>query len=133
MKIWISFFEIWVSIKYLYPKTKRKVFFSNHTFSFFRNFFRCSNVNYCNVSNERFREELTSKILGINGHLKIQSSFSNGLKVNKEFSEDLKKKNDNLIIHEIVLSQGLMNFKKYSNGVLLKGVTSDFLKIEKFF
>ncbi len=129
----ISFFEIWVSIKYLYPKTREKFFSLITLFSFLGISLGVATLIIVMSVMNGFREELTSKILGINGHLKIQSSFSNGLKANKEFSKDLKKINDNLIIHEIVLSQGLMNFKKYSNGVLLKGVTADFFEDRKIF
>ncbi len=129
----ISFFEIWVSIKYLYPKTREKFFSLITIFSFLGISLGVATLIIVMSVMNGFREELTSKILGINGHLKIQSSFSNGLKVNKEFSKDIKKKNENLIIHEIVLSQGLMNFKKYSNGVLLKGVTANFFEDRKIF
>ena len=73
-----------------------------------------------------FREELTSKILGINGHLKIKSSFGNALKNNSEFPEKIVDIDKNLIIHKVVTSQGLLTFKKYSSGVLIKGVTENF-------
>ncbi len=129
----ISFFEIWVSLKYLYPKTKEKFFSLITLFSFLGISLGVATLIIVMSVMNGFREELTSKILGINGHLKIQSSFNSGLKANKEFSKDLKKKNENLIIHEIVLSQGLMNFKKYSNGVLLKGVTGDFFEDRQIF
>ena len=71
-------------------------------------------------------EELTSKILGINGHLKIKSSFGNVLKNDSDFSEKIVNVDKNLIIHKVVASQGLLNFKKYSSGVLIKGVTENF-------
>ena len=35
-----------------------------------------------------FREELTSKILGINGHLKVQSIYSSGMKIDEEFKKE---------------------------------------------
>ena len=72
-----------------------------------------------------FREELTSKILGINGHLKIKSTFSNGLKNDSNYKK-IVETDKSLIIHKVVSSQGLLSFKKYSSGVLIKGVTENF-------
>ena len=60
-----------------------------------------------------FREELTSKILGINGHLKIKSSFGNALKI-IQISEKIVDIDKNLIIHKVVTSQGLLKNTKWS-------------------
>ena len=122
----ISFFEIWISLKYLFPKTKEKFFSVITLFSFLGISLGVATLIIVMSVMNGFREELTSKILGINGHLKIKSSFGNGLKNDSEFSEKIIDVDKNLIIHKVVASQGLLNFKKYSSGVLIKGVTENF-------
>ena len=122
----ISFFEIWISLKYLFPKTKEKFFSVVTLFSFLGISLGVATLIIVMSVMNGFREELTSKILGINGHLKIKSSFGNGLKNDSEFSEKIVDVDKNLIIHKVVTSQGLLTFKKYSSGVLIKGVTENF-------
>ena len=122
----ISFFEIWISLKYLFPKTKEKFFSAVTLFSFLGISLGVATLIIVMSVMNGFREELTSKILGINGHLKIKSSFSNGLKDDSEFSKKIVDVHKNLVIHKVVASQGLLSFKKYSSGVLIKGVTENF-------
>ena len=122
----ISFFETWISFKYLLPKTKEKFFSVVTLFSFLGISLGVATLIIVMSVMNGFREELTSKILGINGHLKIKSSFGNGLKNDLEFSEKIVEVDKNLIIHKVVTSQGLLTFKKYSSGVLIKGVTENF-------
>ena len=128
----ISFFEIWISLKYLFPKTKEKFFSVVTLFSFLGISLGVATLIIVMSVMNGFREELTSKILGINGHLKIKSSFGNGLKNDSEFLEKIVDVHKNLIIHKVVTSQGLLSFKKYSSGVLIKGVTENFFWREIF-
>ena len=99
----ISFFEIWVSLKYLFPKTKEKFFSVVTLFSFLGISLGVATLIIVMSVMNGFREELTSKILGINGHLKIKSSFGNGLKNDSEFLEKIVDVDKNLIIHKVVL------------------------------
>ena len=122
----ISFFEIWISLKYLFPKTKEKFFSVVTLFSFLGISLGVATLIIVMSVMNGFREELTSKILGINGHLKIKSSYGNELKNNSEFSDKILDVDKNLIIHKVIASQGLLSFKKYSSGVLIKGVTEKF-------
>ena len=122
----ISFFEIWISLKYLFPKTKEKFFSVITLFSFLGISLGVATLIIVMSVMNGFREELTSKILGINGHLKITSSFGNGLKIDSEFPEKIVDVDKNLIVHKVVASQGLLTFKKYSSGILIKGVTENF-------
>ena len=96
----ISFFEIWISLKYLFPKTKEKFFSVITLFSFLGISLGVATLIIVMSVMNGFREELTSKILGINGHLKIKSSFGNGLKNDTEFSNSTV--NDTLTLTNIV-------------------------------
>ena len=122
----ISIFEIWISLKYLLPKTKEKFFSVVTLFSFLGISLGVATLIIVMSVMNGFREELTSKILGINGHLKIKSTFTNGLKNDSQLQNKIFETNKSLKIHKVVSSQGLLNFKKYSSGVLIKGVTENF-------
>ncbi len=129
----MSFFEIWISTKYLFPKTKEKFFSLITLFSFLGISLGVATLIIVMSVMNGFREELTSKILGINGHLKIQSIFSDGMKGDDDFSINFAEDNKNLILHKVVMSQGLMNFKKYSKGILIKGVEEKFFEERDIF
>ena len=68
----VTFFEIWVSLKYLLPKTKEKFFSIITIFSFVGISLGVATLIIVMSVMNGFREELTSKVLGINGHLKIK-------------------------------------------------------------
>ena len=80
-----------------------------------------------------FREELTSKILGINGHLKVQSIYSSGMKIDEEFKRSIANKTNKILTHEIVSGNGLLSYKNYSNGILIKGVDVNYFEERKIF
>ena len=80
-----------------------------------------------------FREELTSKILGINGHLKVQSIYSSGMKIDEEFKRSITNKTNKILTHEIVSGNGLLSYKNYSNGILIKGVDVNYFEERKIF
>ncbi len=122
----ISFFEIWISLKYLFPKTKEKFFSVVTLFSFLGISLGVATLIIVMSVMNGFREELTSKILGINGHLKIKSTFSGGLKNDSQLSQIIVEADKSLTVHKVVGSQGLLSFKKYSSGVFIKGVTEKF-------
>ncbi len=128
----ISFFEIWVSTKYLFPKTKEKFFSLITIFSFLGISLGVATLIIVMSVMNGFREELTSKILGINGHLKVSSKYSNKIKVEKNSYNFLQSKK-NILTHEIIISQGLISYKNYSNGVLLKGVNKKFFEERDIF
>ena len=128
----ISFFETWNSFKYLFPKTKEKFFSVVTLFSFLGISLGVATLIIVMSVMNGFREELTSKILGINGHLKIKSSFGNELKNDSEILEKIVDVDKKFIIHKVLTSQGLLTFKKYSSGVLIKGVTENFFFREKY-
>ena len=129
----ISFFEFWVSYKFLFPKTKEK-FFSIITFISFAGIALgvATLIIVMSVMNG-FRDELTSKILGVNGHLKIKPF--NNLKIEKhnQIKVEIEKKSNDLKVHKVVLGQGLLNHYSYSSGILMKGVEADYFTERKLF
>ena len=129
----ISFFELWVSYKFLFPKTKEK-FFSIITFISFAGISLgvATLIIVMSVMNG-FRDELTSKILGVNGHLKVKPF--NNLKIEKhdELKINIEKKIKNINVHKVIVGQGLLNYRSYSSGILMKGVETDYFLERKIF
>ena len=80
----VTFFEIWVSLKYLLPKTKEKFFSIITIFSFVGISLGVATLIIVMSVMNGFRDELTNKILGVNGHLKLQ--HFNNLKINNNDS-----------------------------------------------
>ena len=89
----ISFFELWVSYKFLFPKTKEK-FFSIITFISFAGISLgvATLIIVMSVMNG-FRDELTSKILGVNGHLKVKPFNNFKIEKHDELKINIEKKN----------------------------------------
>ena len=129
----ISFFEIWVSLKYLFPKTREKFFSLITLFSFLGISLGVATLIIVMSVMNGFREELTSKVLGINGHLKIKSINNDGMKRNLNLEKKILKNFDDLKINNVILSQGLMTYKGFSSGILIKGVSKDFFHDRKIF
>ena len=129
----ISFFEIWVSFKYLFPKTREKFFSLITLFSFLGISLGVATLIIVMSVMNGFREELTSKVLGINGHLKIKSMYNDGMKRNQNLEKKILKNFDGLKINNVILSQGLMTYKGYSSGILIKGVSENFFQDRKVF
>ena len=77
-----------------------------------------------------FREELTSRLLGINGHLNI---YSFDTKIKKSEIDILKKSNafDKLI--PTTQTQAFLISNEFSKGVILKGYDTDYLNNDHFF
>ena len=76
----ITKFDIWVSTKYILPKTREKFFSLITIFSFLGIALGVATLIIVMSVMNGFREELTKKILNINGHLKIQTFYN----INKE-------------------------------------------------
>jgi len=129
----ISFFEIWVSLKYLFPTTRDRFFSLITLFSFLGIALGVATLIIVMSVMNGFREELTSKILGINGHLKVQTINNQKIHEHQKISNLLKNNVENIKISKVVTSQGLLTFRKFSSGVLLKGVDSQFFEKRKIF
>jgi len=66
-----------------------------------------------------FREELTSRLLGINGHINIYNQSGN---ISKKDAESIKKNNlENINVFPLVETQALLINKNLSQGIYLKG------------
>jgi len=107
----ITFFEIWVSWKYLLPKTREKFFSIITVFSFFGISLGVATLIIVMSVMNGFREELTSKILGVNGHLKVQPVNNFKITNSENFSNLIKNNVKGLDVSEVLIGQGLMNFK----------------------
>ena len=129
----INFFEIWVAFKYLFPKTKDKFFSIITLFSFLGISLGVATLIIVMSVMNGFREELTSKILGINGHLKIQSLANKNNSDYIKVKQRLNSKILNINITEVLTGQGLMSFKGYSSGVIIKGVNPEMFNQRKIF
>ena len=129
----ITFFEIWVSWKYLLPKTREKFFSIITVFSFLGIALGVATLIIVMSVMNGFREELTSKILGVNGHLKIQPINNFKISNNKKISNSIKDNIENIDISEVLIGQGLINYKGLSTGVLLKGVSKSYFEERKIF
>ena len=129
----ISFFEFWVSCKFLFPKTKEK-FFSIITFISFAGISLgvATLIIVMSVMNG-FRDELTSKILGVNGHLKIKAFNNFKIEKHDELKLRIEEKLEHVNAHKVIVGQGLLNYQSYSSGVLMKGVEVDYFLDRKIF
>ena len=77
-----------------------------------------------------FREELTKKILNINGHLKIQT-FYNIKKEKTNIKLLINNAFKDISIQPIYTDQGLLNSKNLTTGILLKGINYSFFEERK--
>ena len=104
----VTFFEIWVSFKYLLPKTKEKFFSIITIFSFVGISLGVATLIIVMSVMNGFRDELTNKILGVNGHLKVQ--HFNNLKINNNDSlnEILNKNITGVFVNKIIVSIGMV-------------------------
>ena len=129
----ISFFEIWVSFKYLLPKTKEKFFSIITIFSFVGISLGVATLIIVMSVMNGFRDELTNKILGVNGHLKLQ--HFNNLKINNKDSLDeiLSNKIPDIFVNKIIVSQALFSKNSFSTGVYLKGVEGKYFSERRIF
>ena len=108
----ITKFDIWVSFKYILPKTREKFFSLITVFSFLGIALGVATLIIVMSVMNGFREELTKKILNINGHLKIQT-FVNVSNSNINIKEKIEKNIVNIKTHAVYTSQGLINAKNF--------------------
>ena len=76
-----------------------------------------------------FREEITSRLLGINGHLSIYSEKNEILKNELDFFLQL---NNNIILTPLTQTQALLISKDSSKGVFLRGYDLNFISESHF-
>ncbi len=66
-----------------------------------------------------FKTDLTSKILGLNPHVVIQS---NGFKIEEKFISNLKKKFENINISKTFSGEGIVISNENAKGIIIKGI-----------
>ena len=76
-----------------------------------------------------FREEITSRLLGINGHLNIYSDQNEILKDELDYFSQL---NNDIVLTPLTQTQGLLISKDSSKGVFLRGYDLNFLSESHF-
>ena len=76
-----------------------------------------------------FREELTNRLLGINGHLSIYSSTN---EISSNDIEKLHTPNLNYQINPITQTQALLITDKNSKGVILRGYDKNYINENHF-
>ncbi len=69
-----------------------------------------------------FREELMSRILGLNGHLSVQPSWGPSLTLNEKLIDDLKKVHDVVYVAPILEGQVMASTNVHSQGALIRGI-----------
>ena len=67
-----------------------------------------------------FRDELTSKILGINGHMKVQPINNYKILNYEDLIEDLYNKVEEISVNKVLVDQALLTKNQFSTGVILK-------------
>ncbi len=118
----INSFEFFLSKRYLFPKTRDSFFSLITLFSFLGISLGVATLIIVMSVMNGFREELTSKVLGMNGHLKI-SLFNN-----EKFSDykllSQRIKNGNFVVDPTIVTQGIISSQKNSRGVLMKALST---------
>ena len=76
-----------------------------------------------------FREEITSRLLGINGHLNIYSDKNEILKDELDYFLQL---NENIVLTPLTQTQALLISKDSSKGVFLRGYDLNFISESHF-
>lgn len=119
----ISPLEFLISRRYLFPKTKDSFFSVITIFSFLGISLGVATLIIVMSVMNGFREELTSKVLGVNGHMKIK--LQNNIRINNydNLSKSLNVKDFNLKFHPTIISQALISVNGISSGVILKGLS----------
>ena len=125
----ISFFDFWVSKRYLFPKTQDSFFSLITILSFLGISLGVATLIIVMSVMNGFKEELTNKVLGINGHLKIQLYNSSKIEKYESIINLLNSFSNELDAQPVIISQSLLSTKNFSSGVMIKGLKSkDILK-----
>ena len=118
----ITFFDFWVSKRYLFPKTKDSFFSLITILSFLGISLGVATLIIVMSVMNGFREELTNKVLGINGHIKIQLYNSSKITKYESIVNSLNNFSNELDAQPVIITQSLLSTKNFSSGVMLKGL-----------
>ncbi len=126
-----NFFDLWVAKRYLFPKTKDGFFSIITTFSFLGISLGVATLIIVMSVMNGFREELTSKVLGVNGHMKVKLYNNAYIIKYKELIKSLNNTEPEIKQHATLTSQGLLTYRNNSSGVIIKGISYEDLKERK--
>ena len=129
----ISKLELFVSIKYLFPKTRDSFFSLITIFSLLGISLGVATLIIVMSVMNGFRTELISKFLGVNGHMKIEKYDSKKMNDYNNLIYELQKKNRGLTIEPTINSQGLISYKGFSSGIFIKSITEEALFKRRIF
>ena len=118
----ITFFDFWVSKRYLFPKTRDSFFSLITILSFLGISLGVATLIIVMSVMNGFREELTNKVLGINGHIKIQLYNSSKITKYESIINSLNNFSNELDAQPVSITQSLLSTKNFSSGVMLKGL-----------
>ena len=118
----ITFFDFWVSKRYLFPKTRDSFFSLITILSFLGISLGVATLIIVMSVMNGFREELTNKVLGINGHIKIQLYNSSKITEYESIINSLNNFSNELDAQPVIITQSLLSTKNFSSGVMLKGL-----------
>ena len=125
----IYFFELWISLKYLFPKTKEKFFSVVTLFSFLGISLGVATLIIVMSVMNGFRSELTNKIIGFNAHIVIKP-YDQPIDFKKLQEQNFKSFSDKILISNT--SEGVIINKDYTKVILLRGYKrNDFKKFNK--
>ena len=124
----INNFDYIVAKRYLFSKSRDRFFSIITIFSFLGIALGVATLIIVMSVMNGFREELTSKVLGINGHMKIKAFNNSEIKNYNKIFLDLESTNKKILKHPTLNSQGLITIKNYSSGVIIKGIRFEDLK-----
>ncbi len=118
----ITFFDFWVSKRYLFPKTKDSFFSLITILSFLGISLGVATLIIVMSVMNGFREELTNKVLGVNGHIKIQLYNSSKITKYESIVNSLNNFSNEIDAQPVIITQSLLSTKNFSSGVMLKGL-----------
>ena len=124
----INTFDYLIAKRYLLSKSRDRFFSMITVFSFLGISLGVATLIIVMSVMNGFREELTSKVLGINGHMKIKAFNNSEIKNYDSIFSDQSFIHKKILQHPTLNSQGLITFKNHSTGIIIKGIRVEDLK-----
>ena len=111
----ITSLDFLIAKRYLLPKTSDSFFSIITVFSFLGISLGVATLIIVMSVMNGFREELTNKVLGINGHMKIKPYNNLYIKNYETLIDSIESKDSNIKTHPTLSTQVLFSFKNNSS------------------